>query len=89
MYIMLATTQEWCPWCRDHMGWGGSGMIFLWILILALVILVVWMIVRGDGRGRSTGDGEDRAEAVLRQQYARGEIDEETYRRRLNELRRA
>lgn len=26
--------------------------------------------------------------AILREQYARGEIDEETYRRRLDELRR-
>lgn len=93
MYGALATIQGWCPWCGDHMGWGGWGMMFGGTLTLVLVILVVWAISQGkwpgggpDGGG--SGRGEDRAEAVLREQYARGEIDEETYRRRLNELRR-
>jgi putative membrane protein len=93
MYTMLATIQGWCPWCGDHMGWGGWGMMFGWTFILVLVVLAVWAIGQGKWPGGGSGDrgagaGEDRAEAVLREQYARGEIDEETYRRRLNELRR-
>lgn len=93
MYPMLATIQGWCPWCGDHMGWGGWSMMFGWTLILVLVVLAVWAIGQGKWPGGGPGDrdggrGEDRAEAVLREQYARGEIDEETYRRRLNELRR-
>lgn len=93
MYAILATIQGWCPWCGDHMGWGGWGMMFGWILILVVVILAVWAIGQGRWPGggappRGNGRGEDRAEGVLREQYARGEIDEETYRRRLNELRR-
>jgi len=32
--------------------------------------------------------GRTLAEEALREQYARGEVDEETYRRRLEELRR-
>ena len=76
------------------MGWGGWGMMFGWLLILVVVVLVVWAMSQGRGRWRGPGGGggrdreEDRAEAILREQYARGEIDEETYRRRLNELRR-
>lgn len=67
-------------------------MMFGWGLILVVVVLVVWAISRGrglwGGPGGSSGREEDRAEAILREQYARGAIDEETFRRRLNELRR-
>ncbi len=95
MYSFLGAIQGWCPWCGDHMGWGGWGMMFGWVLILVVVILAAWAI--GQGRGpwgggpgpdRGRDREEDRAESILREQYARGEIDEETYRRRLNELRR-
>ncbi len=93
MVTMLSMIQGWCPWCGDHMGWGGWGMMIGWVLILALVILAVWAVSQGRRPGGGVywrrGDrGEDRAEALLREQYARGEIDEETYRRRLAELRR-
>lgn len=74
----------------DHMSWGGWGMMFGWTLILVVLILVVWGFADGrwPGRGSSVDRGEDRAESVLRQRYARGEIDEEEYRRKLDELRR-
>lgn len=68
-------------------------MVIGWVLILALVILGFWAVASGRWPGGRPGEwgvghGADRAESVLREQYARGEIDEETYRRRLNELRR-
>ncbi|MFO7893199.1 MAG: hypothetical protein R6U63_05665 [Longimicrobiales bacterium] len=65
-------------------------MMFGWLLILVVLILVVWAVADGrwPGRDEPRGRGRDRAEEALREQYARGEIDEETYRRRLNELRR-
>lgn len=66
-----------------------------WTLVLVVVVLMVWALARGRGtgdvgRGRSgRGTGADRAEEVLRERYARDEIDEETYRRKLDELRRS
>ncbi|HEX6308005.1 MAG TPA: hypothetical protein VFZ69_07445 [Longimicrobiales bacterium] len=85
----LFAMQRWCPWCGDHMGWFGWGMMIVWwLLILAVVVAVFWALRRG-GAGRSAGTGRDPAEDALREQFARGEIDEETYRRRLDELRRA
>ena len=89
MEMALAIVQGWCPWCGNHMGWGGWTMMIGWTLILLVLVFGVWAVARGDwppgGRPRGT---RDRAEEVLREQFARGEIDEETYRRRLDELRR-
>lgn len=73
------------------MGWGGWGMMFGWLLILVVVLLAVWAMTRAGppgGTGEGTRGDADPAEAILREQYARGDIDEETYRRRLSELRR-
>jgi uncharacterized membrane protein len=73
------------------MAGGGWGMMFGWSLILLILILVIIFAFRGNwpGRGESQGNGgKDPAETALREEYARGAIDEETYRRRLRELRR-
>ncbi len=81
---MLAMLQGWCPWCERHMGWwGGWGMMLGWLIPLLVIALIVWLVLRRPG-----GTGEDPAERTLRERYARGEIDEETYRRMLAELRR-
>jgi putative membrane protein len=66
-------------------------MILLWILIFAVLIFAAFAILRRQRSddGKPPGSGQDRAEEALREQYARGEVDEETYRRRLEELRRS
>ena len=87
----VAAIQGWCPWCGNHMGWGGWTMMIGWVLILVVLVVAVWAVADGrwSGRGQGTGrTGEDRAESVLRERFARGEIDEEEYRRKLDELRR-
>ena len=59
-------------------------MMLWWLPLLLGIALVIWLMRRRPG-----GDATDRAEAALRERYARGEIDDETYRRMLAELRRA
>ncbi len=71
-------------------GWGWMMMIF-WIVILAAVVtLVAVWLVRRSGTGPDSGGagthGRD-PEDILRERYARGEIDEEAYRRMRDELR--
>ena len=62
-------------------------------LILVLVlILVVWAIIKvvpdwQDRVGLNSSRREDSAEEVLRQRFARGEIDAEEYKRSLEVLR--
>jgi len=69
------------------MGWAGPW--FMWIFWIALLLLVIvgirWLIADG-ARGR--GGAREDAEAILHRRYASGEIDEETYRRMRDELRR-
>lgn len=82
---VISLVQGWCPWCGDHMGRGMGGMWIFLLLVLIVVVGAVWMGSRRRG-GPPGPAGEDRAEAVLRERYARGEIDEPTYRRMLDDL---
>lgn len=64
-------------------------MMISWILLLVLLVAAVWWLAQGRGGAAPGGTREDSAEAILRERYARGEIDEATYRRQLDELRRS
>lgn len=87
MRFAITAVQGWCPWCADHMSGGGWIMMgFWWILAIAAVVLVVWALRRGTPS--ESGRVRDPAEDALREQHAKGEIDEEMYQRRLAELRR-
>jgi putative membrane protein len=68
---------------HDQMGW----MWLWWLLGLALLVLLVWVIARAAGGQRARVDEESPA-AILERRYARGEIDEQEYERRLKTLRR-
>lgn len=70
--------------------WGWIGMILValfWIAILAGVIWLVYRIAKSQG-WIGKGRGRARSEEVLRERYARGEIDRETYKQMLEDLRR-
>jgi putative membrane protein len=69
-------------------GWGSSMMMIFWIVVLLLVAWAVWAFVQRGGAGALGAPREDPAEALLRERFARGEIDEEAYRRMHDELRR-
>lgn len=63
-------------------------MMLLWIALVVAIIWGVWMFTRRRPGGGDPMAGHDRAEQLLRERYARGEMDEETFRRMLDELRR-
>ncbi|MGH2995043.1 MAG: SHOCT domain-containing protein [Gaiellaceae bacterium] len=70
----------------DHGDGWGHGWWPLWpILWLAIAVAVVWFLSRRWRAPRS--GGLDRAQEILAERYARGEIDSEEYRQRLDELR--
>ena len=68
-------------------GWG-MGMWFGWIVPVLVIGLIVWAVIAFT-RSRSAGtaaDSSQRALATLKERYARGELDEETFRRMRKEL---
>ncbi|WP_231493399.1 SHOCT domain-containing protein [Alicyclobacillus macrosporangiidus] len=78
----------------NGMGMMGFGFMSLyWILsaliLIAGILLVLWAIVRVVRRGSlSQNDKEhDHAVRLLKERYARGEIDREEYLQRLKDLR--
>jgi putative membrane protein len=67
-----------------QMGW----WMLLWSVFgLAIVVLIVWAMVKAAAGGFSARP-EDTPEAILKRRYARGELDREEYQRRLDDLRR-
>ena len=57
------------------MGGGGIFMIVFWILVLvALVFFIKWLI-QSTGSGRTGGGSSNRALEIVKERYARGEID--------------
>jgi putative membrane protein len=79
-------------------GWGMGWMWFIGPLILAGIVLLVVVLLRGNVTGGPGGGGElrppgrprgerSRAQEILDERYARGEITDEEYRDRLRHLR--
>lgn len=75
----------------EHMsGYGWWGMMgFGWLMGLAVVGFLVWAIIQATQTSRRSvaPSAGGRAEAILSERFARGEIDEDEYRRRLDALR--
>ncbi|MFO7546745.1 MAG: SHOCT domain-containing protein [Trueperaceae bacterium] len=73
-------------------GFGGFGMILFWILA---VLAIIWLVraldigrvfPRNDERRSTGGSDDDKALTILRERYARGEIDTDEFDRRKRDL---
>ncbi len=65
----------------NMMGWMWLGGLFWLVLVAGGIALVVWAIARGSSGGRQAiPAGDDRARAILRERFARGELSEPEYR---------
>lgn len=71
------------PGMMDGWGMGWFGMVFnivFWILILVgLVFLIRWLVQSGRDRSNRGYGGGSRALDILKERYARGEIDKQQY----------
>jgi putative membrane protein len=77
-------------------GWGMGWMWFIWPLLVLGIVLVVALLVRGGGSAANqdgsapppgSGTGRTRAQDILDERYARGELSDEEYQDRLRHLR--
>jgi putative membrane protein len=80
--------------CGWGWGWGGNGWgwgaIMLAVLLLAVIVVVAFAIgylVRGGSHYKGASSAATGPEDTLAHRFARGEIDEEEYRRRITLLR--
>lgn len=79
----------------DHMGRGWWWVMGVgWLVFLSLVVWLVYLLVRhvttspvGSVGREAEASERARAEAVLAERFARGDIDEDEYRRRRAVLR--
>ncbi len=67
-------------------GYGGIFMVLWWILIIVGIVAVVkWLTTSASGcRGRQVADKS--ALDILKERYARGEIEQEEFQRKKREL---
>nr|BFD81798.1 SHOCT domain-containing protein [Streptomyces sp. Xyl84] len=81
-------------WFHGGPGWGwfvmSVGTLVFWVLLVAGGVLLIRSLNRGAGQSQAHG-GQARPapEQLLAERFARGEIDEDEYRRRLGVLRQS
>lgn len=83
MLAFMTTMARWgdAGWAG---GWGGPLWIVIPLLWLSLAAVAVWLFARR--RQAPAGQGTNAVD-ILAARYARGEIDTDEYRQRLDELK--
>ena len=62
------------------MGWfGGIFMIIFWVLVLVGLIFLIKWLIHSTNQARSDDGNANRALAILKERYARGEIDTDEF----------
>ncbi len=68
-------------------GWPGWWMGWMWGLWIVVIVLVGWLVLRAAAGARTVRETRLTPEEILRERFARGEIDAEEFQRRLDLLR--
>jgi putative membrane protein len=78
-------------WHRGHWLWGGSipltlATVMFGALLISAVVLAVRYLLSLQGIGTAPAARPSRAESLLAERFARGEIDDDEYQRKLRLL---
>ena len=86
LMVFAFSNDRWDGFMDGHMGggwWWAMGLV--WLISFAAIVLIVALVMRqGADRGSRAAHGG--AEDVLAERFARGEIDEDEFRRRRSAL---
>jgi putative membrane protein len=63
----------------------GFGMIWFWIIGIAFLVLVIWLIIRSLNQN-VTGNQSRSPIDILKERYARGEIDKNEFEEKKSHL---
>lgn len=64
----------------------GWGMGWAWIFVLLILIIVIWLIIRMVNQNSQSQAGQKTPLDILKERYARGEIDKEEFEERKKDL---
>ncbi|MEE4259564.1 MAG: SHOCT domain-containing protein [Bacteroidales bacterium] len=72
----------------DGHGWGmGLGMGWWWIIGIIALALIIWLVVRATNQNSQTNlPGNKSSLDILKDRYARGEIDKAEFEERKKDL---
>ncbi|MCG6894211.1 MAG: SHOCT domain-containing protein [Desulfobacteraceae bacterium] len=79
---MMPGMGGWSAW-----GMGGTMIIFWGLILFGLVLMINWLLTANRNE-RNADNGSGDALEILKNRYARGEIDREQYRQMREELSR-
>ena len=81
-------------WMWNGVGWGWGGwilmtlvMILFWAVVITAIVLAIRYLTGTGGHRKPDDSAFTRAEDVLAERFARGEIDDDEYRKRRTLLR--
>ena len=69
---------------HDEAMWFGGGFMWLFWILLIIVVVLAFRFLGTNISDTSTAD--ESPQAILKKRYARGDIDEEEFKRRSKEL---
>ncbi len=64
--------------------WFGGG--FMWLFWILLIVVVVWAVKAATGGGNNYSEKERSALDILKERYAKGEIDQEEFEQKRKDL---
>ena len=70
------------------MSWGWGGMLFQLLFWLVIIFLIVWGVKQLAGRSHNSNQltRKDNALEILRERYAKGEIDKQEFESKKRDL---
>jgi putative membrane protein len=66
--------------------WHGYGGGMMWIFWILIIIALVWFVTFATRRGSGSPGNEKSAQDILKERYARGEIEREEFEQKRKDL---